>query len=172
MKKISTIFSAIFGLILIGNLVSADMSISMIPNPVTSIINSTTTATVHVNSSTETNVYVYIDSWICKDTNGNRNTCEGPLLSNGGGEIKVTFANNLFSSQTDSSGNAGLKIALGPGADAGANYLFKIRANNGGWQEAVVTGESNAVPIPEFPTSAAPVILSMLSIGLVRMKYK
>ncbi|MBU4246320.1 MAG: hypothetical protein ABIF85_07835 [Nanoarchaeota archaeon] len=26
--------------------------------------------------------------------------------------------------------------------------------------------------IPEFPTSVAPVILSMLSIGLVRMKYK
>lgn len=172
MNKMSAIFSAIFGLMLASSLVSADMSISMTPNPVTSIINSTTTATVHVNSSTEAKVYVYIDSWICKDTDGNRNTCEGPLLSNGGGEVKVTFANGLYSDQTDSSGNAGLKITLGPAASADANYLFKIRANNGGWQEAVVTGESDAVPIPEFPTAAAPVILSMLSIGLVRMKYR
>lgn len=171
MKK-QMLFSAIIGMILFAGFAFANLTINVTPNPAIVTVGTTGNAVVHVLDTDKAgNHDVYIEGTICKDTDGNRNTCEETFINQANSEINVTFDNGLLGAKTNSTDDALLKITLGAGAPSKANYLF-IVGSRFGWQQAVVTGETDSVPIPEFPTSAVPVALSMLSMGLVRMKYR
>jgi len=166
-----TFISLIMSLVLISSLSFADMSMKITPNPINVNVNQTVIAEIDVDSTPETSHFVMIEGFICKDTDGNKNTCESYLL-NGAGEFKVVFENGLYSTTTDSFGKAKINISLGPSADPNANYFFKVKSNDGGWQEASATGESNDPAIPEFPAPIVPALLSMASFGLISSRMK
>ncbi len=172
MKKTSVLFSAIIGMMLFAGFAFANLTIKLTPNPVMVTVGTTENAVVQITDTDKSGDHdVSIDGFICKDTDGNRSTCEATLTNQANPEINVTFDNGLLGTKTNSTDEAMIKITLAASAPTDVNYLFRVRSAEG-WQEAVVTGETNSVPIPEFPSAAMPVALSMLSMGLVRMKMK
>ncbi|MBU4300449.1 MAG: hypothetical protein ABIF85_07840 [Nanoarchaeota archaeon] len=171
MKK-QLLFSAIIGMMLFAGFAFANLTIKITPNPVIVMVGTTGNAVVQIIDTDVTgNHDVSIDGYICKDTDGNRNTCESTFINQVNAEMYVTFDNGLLGAVTNSTDEALLNITLSANAPSDVNYLFIVRSKLG-WQEAVVTGETTSVPIPEFPSFAVPAVLSMISMGLVRMKYR
>ena len=115
-----------------------------------------------VVSVTPAGVYnLTIDDVVCKDTGGG---CE--YLDNSSGEVSVVFEDTGgLTAMTNSTGEAVIRVVVdSPMAVSGTKYVYSVRAEDGGWFEAMVTVRTGE--IPEFPVVFLPVLLTFLVLSM------
>jgi len=112
---------------------------------------------------------VKIDSIIDKcDTN---DVCLNAVVNDGNGEIYVRFDEpsdplNPLSTSTNSTGNAIINVTLSSTAPDGFYYRYYVSTPAGRYP-AIAGPTVHNGGIPEFPTAAVPILMSMVGFGLV-----